>query len=120
MRLLSVGLKWICVDGRYLALAGAAATVSSDALMNPFDGTSPLPVSPNLLKRADSHQTTHANPQLTSSNRLLLRSIRLRRRGSQRILRLLPDHTHNERPFHRCPILRLRITQDVVESRWNV
>lgn len=32
-----------------VAIAGAAATVTSDALMNPFDGKPPLPPSNSLL-----------------------------------------------------------------------
>ena len=43
------------------AASGAAATITSDALMNPFDGTSnPLVITRSKFQRLSSHQTTHA------------------------------------------------------------
>lgn len=45
-----------------IALAGASATIASDALMNPFDGASHrLPDCPPYLSFY-SHQTTYATP----------------------------------------------------------
>jgi hypothetical protein len=91
----------------WVALAGAAATVTSDALMNPFDGESF--VVQKQRKLTGSHQATYANPQFAPSHSHGLCPVRLPRRRSGRILRLLPDYHHHDRPVHCGPILSIRI-----------
>ena len=44
--------------------SGAAATIVSDALMNPFDGWASYVLKKNAMLIFDSHQTTHASPWL--------------------------------------------------------
>jgi hypothetical protein len=98
---------WCCLE-RWLmwsALAGAAATVTSDALMNPFDGVSY--VVQGQRKLTGSHQATYANPQFPSPYSHGVCSISLPRRRSRCILRLVPYDHHHDCPIYRCSIFSL-------------
>ena len=92
-------------------MAGASATIASDALMNPFDGELPVTRAtfPNPSHPNYSHQATHAGAWLHIPVTDTLRGFDLARRRSSSILCLLPDDTMHDRPFHSDTVHGVRV-----------
>lgn len=103
-----------------VALAGAAATITSDALMNPFDGKSYPSKQDSVLIPCASHQATNANPQFTSSHRHVVRQISLSCGRIDGFLRLLSDHHHHDGPIYRGPVLSIRIFKRCHQPRRRI
>src|SRR6266851_6876148 len=99
-----------------LALAGASATIASDALMNPFDGKPISPASPHppMVSRLNprSGKTTNADAPIRISLHYHLRKDRFSKRRDIRFLRLVPDDAHHDRALHRRPIHRIRTREE--------
>jgi len=104
-----------------LALAGASATIASDALMNPFDGELISPASPPhppMVSRLNprSGKTANADAPIRISLHFHLRKDRFSKRRDIRFLRLVPDDAHHDRALHRRPIHRIRTREENDES----
>lgn len=111
------------LDGKHHPLAaassGAAATVASDALMNPFDGNRETQTSHTLLT-SSSRQTTNASPWLHLHLDSALRSFSLPQRGTGRILRIVSDDSMHDRALHRYTVYGLRVIIESHESQERV
>jgi hypothetical protein len=91
------------------AASGAAATIASDALMNPFDGENRRSICRSLPLTRNSDQTANASPRFDILINIHLRTISLQSRRPDSILRLVPYDTMHDRPFHCLPIYGLRV-----------
>lgn len=86
---------------RPIALSGACATISSDALMNPFDGRDFILSSvKSVLTLLHSDQATNASPWISLSLNISMRSFPLPDRRSLRFLRLLSYHTLHDHSLY--------------------
>lgn len=95
-----------------LATSGAAATIASDAFMNPFDGRSFIFVpTVAVLLILGSHQAAHADPKLQQDVQVDdgLRALCLSKRGPVCLLRLLPDNPVHDSAIYRFTIPGIRI-----------
>ena len=82
------------------AASGAAATIASDALMNPFDGKEELSQYATSQLMSNSHQTTNAGPRLDAQDDSSVREITLPKRGTNSFLRILPYYTLHDCSVH--------------------
>jgi len=106
------------VPADVLAVAGASATIASDALMNPFDGAVDSPPFPMPHGRLNprSGEATDADAPIRISLHFHLRKDRFTKRRDIGFLRLVPDDAHYDRALHRRPIHRIRIREETHES----
>ena len=100
------------------ALGGAAATIASDALMNPFDGkhapwrvsvvqgASPLTLT-RLATVSTSRQAANAAPELVLQDRFPSIPVGVPHRGNLGLLRLVSDHARHDDPLHRRSVYLL-------------
>ena len=94
------------------AFAGAAATVASDAFMNPFDGAWRLSLT--------SNQTTHAALWLWILVSFSVCTCIVPRRGPPCLLRVIPNDAHHDCALHSDPICDLRMGQKGAQPRRDV
>ena len=92
----------------FIALSGACATIASDALMNPFDGTLAQIIT-GLLLNPPSHQTTDASSWLNLPDHSAMRPLPLSHGRYIVLLRILPHNTVHDCPFHCHTIHGLRV-----------
>lgn len=106
-----------CIFLLLSAIAGAAATIASDALMNPFDGAlSHKTDNFKLISRNFSCKATNANTWLRVSFCLQMCSLGIQERRDRSFLRVIPNYTHDNRSLHRGTIHRLRAREANSES----
>ena len=105
-----------------LALAGASATIASDALMNPFDGEHSrfLQPSPTQPRVAYSHQTTDAGTPIRIPFCLHRHPRRLSHRRPRRVLRVLSDDANHVRPVHGRAVHSVRAYKKGAKSQGRV
>lgn len=95
------------------AVSGACATIASDALMNPFDGTaSRFLKSKDPLTLLGSRQATNAASKHNLPYNRTMRQRRLSARRYASLLRILPDDPCHDRPLHGHPIHSLRVRRE--------
>ena len=95
------------------ALAGASATVASDALMNPFDGMYFFPEKDTfVLMQDNSNQAADASAQFRIPFRFHLCQDSSSKGRLVSVLRVISNNTHNECTIHRRTVYRLRICQE--------
>lgn len=98
-----------------LALAGASATIASDALMNPFDGETVAYIFTYLgfLSRLYSDQAAHADTQIRIPFGGHMRANCVQERGTTRILHFVPYNADDDSTLHRRAVHRVRADQGV-------
>lgn len=89
--------------------AGALATVTSDALMNPFDGTNRFATFPSvrtrLISTSHSREAADAGSRIRVPDRRRNFPQRVPRRRPGRLLRLVSDYPYYDCPVHGRPVL---------------
>jgi hypothetical protein len=100
--------------------SGAAATIASDALMNPFDGMRRLSGHGARRLTSGSHQTTHASTWLDSQNNLTMREVTVPKRRALGILRVIPDHSLHDCPVHGDTVHGIRLAVENHEPEEGV
>ncbi len=103
------------------ALSGACATISSDALMNPFDGKRLYPSCSKFnLTLVSSYQATNAGPWINLPLDISLRTVPLSYRRANRFLRFLSYHLMHDHSLYCHTVHGVRVAIEVYESSKRV